>query len=82
MGKAGVRLGPRLGSLASLLPGFDTAVLIGDSDESDAEAYARSARRFPQARVLICIRDLRGEGPSHPRWAAVFAGLDPERWLG
>lgn len=68
-------------SLAALLARFETAVLIGDSDERDPETYLWAARAFPHKRVLICIRDLTGAGPSDPRWATVFAGLVPGRWL-
>lgn len=56
-------------------------VCVGDSGEKDPEIYGQLAREFPAQVRLICIRDVTGEAPDSPRYAAAFAEVPRERWM-
>lgn len=52
-------------------------ILVGDSGQSDPEAYGAIARRFPDAVKYVLIRDV---GGSQERLRAAFRDVPPGRW--
>lgn len=55
-------------------------VLVGDSGEQDPEVYARLIQEFPERILKIYIRNVTSESPDNERFAAVFDGIEDERW--
>ncbi len=52
-------------------------ILVGDSGQSDPEAYGAIARRFPDAVKYVLIRDV---GGTQERLRAAFRDVPPGRW--
>ena len=55
-------------------------VLVGDSGERDPEVYAELMRERPARIQRIYIRNVTGEAADNERFAALFDGIDTERW--
>ncbi|NPD17011.1 App1 family protein [Xinfangfangia sp. D13-10-4-6] len=55
-------------------------LLIGDSGEQDPEIYGEAARRFSTRDIRILIRRAPGAPATEARFAAAFAGLNPDHW--
>ncbi|MDJ0700713.1 MAG: DUF2183 domain-containing protein [Woeseiaceae bacterium] len=56
-------------------------VLVGDSGEQDPEVYAGLLREYPQQVKKAYIRNVTNETPDNERFAAVFDGIDADRWV-
>ena len=55
-------------------------VLVGDSGEQDAQAYAQIAREFPQQVKKIYIRNVHGDKTLNKQYESVFEGLNRRLW--
>ncbi len=55
-------------------------LLIGDSGESDPEAYGELARKHPNQIIGIAIRNVSEEPASAPRYAEAFRDVPAEKW--
>ncbi len=70
---------PAIRSILDRYPGRQF-VLVGDSGEQDPEVYAELIRERPQQIRRVYIRNVTAEVPDNERFAAVFEGIEPERW--
>jgi hypothetical protein len=55
-------------------------ILVGDSGEQDPEVYAALLREYPDQVSKAYIRNVTQAAPDDARFAALFAGIDPDRW--
>ena len=55
-------------------------ILIGDSGEHDAQAYAKVAREYPDQIVKILIRNVHANKTLNDSYSTVFEGLNRRLW--
>ncbi len=55
-------------------------VLVGDSGEHDPEVYAALLRKYPAQVVRVYIHNVSGATVTNPRFSALFAGIERDRW--
>ena len=70
-------------AIEEILTAFPTRtfILIGDSGEEDPEVYANLLREHTEQVVRVAIRNVTKASRDDTRFAPLFEGIPPERWL-
>lgn len=55
-------------------------ILVGDSGEQDAQAYAQIASEFPEQVIKIYIRNVHADKTLNKRYESIFKGLNRRKW--
>ena len=56
-------------------------ILVGDTGEEDPEVYAALLRSHSEQVVGVALRNVTGARRDDARFAHLFEGIDPERWV-